>query len=128
MQLAWPPFLKSDSCYRCCCCCVCTRPPPWARRHKYFPYYMAFYQPGKHQVPAAAWMQALLMYGKHRQAEVDAAQQPAALKAYAGFGQASKAALLLTLQQWCQAADAESRRQLGMPDAQQVEELRPGDS
>lgn len=97
-------------------------------RHKYFPYYMAFYQPGKHQVSPAAWMQALLMYGKHRQAEVEAAQQPGARKGYAGYGQASKAALLLALQQWAQAADAESRRQLGMPDAEQVEELRPADS
>lgn len=92
-------------------------------RHKYFPYFMAFYQPGKHQVSPAEWMQAVLLYGKHRQAEGEAAQQPAAVGSYAGYGEASKAALLLTLQQWYHAADADSRKALGMPSAKTLEEL-----
>lgn len=84
---------------------------------------MAFYQPGKHQVSPAEWMQALMLYGKHRQAEVEAAQAPAALKTYVGYGEVSRAALLLALQQWYKAADADSRQQLGMPDAQQTKDL-----
>jgi hypothetical protein len=93
-------------------------------RHKYFPYFMAFYQPGKHQVSPAEWMQAVLMYGKHRQAEVQAAQQPAAAAgSYAGYGDVSKAALLLALQQWYKAADADSRKSLGMPSAETVKDM-----
>jgi hypothetical protein len=85
---------------------------------------MAFCQPGKQQVSPAEWMQAVLLCGKHRQAEVQATQQPAAaLGSYAGYGDASKAALLLTLQQWYKAADADSRKSLGMPAAETVEDM-----
>lgn len=94
-------------------------------RHKYFPYLMAFYQPGKHQAAPAEWMQALLMYGKHRQAEVEASQQrPAAEQGAANYNEASRAALLLALQQWYKAADGGSRRQLGLPGADDVQELQ----
>jgi hypothetical protein len=85
---------------------------------------MAFYQPGKHQLSPAEWMQAVLLYGKHRQAQVEAQQQPAAAKTYGQYGEATKAALLLLLQQWHRAADGASRAQLGMPSAERVDGLK----
>jgi len=102
---------------------VCLLTAAYGCRHRLFPYIIAFYQPDKHQVSAAEWMQAMLMYGKHRQQEVEAAQQQAVVESYQQYGQVSRALLLLMLQQWYRAADAESRKQLSLPDAKQVDTM-----
>lgn len=83
---------------------------------------MAFYQLDKHQLPPAEWMQAILMFAKQRQREVDAAaarQQPLVQS----YGQVSRALLLLLLQEWYKSVDAAGRRQLVMPRAGQVEDM-----
>jgi hypothetical protein len=96
---------------------------------------MAFYRPGQQAVPAAEWMHTLLAYAKHRQQQLGAAAPAAAAaaagvtsdtsnsgsSAYSGYGGASRAGLLLGLQQWVGAADRDSRRQLAMPGDETVQ-------
>jgi hypothetical protein len=100
---------------------------------------MAFYRPGQQAVPAAEWMHTLLAYAKHRQQQLGAAAAPAAAgvtgdtaassssgsSAYSGYGGASRAGLLLGLQQWVGAADKDSRRRLGMPGEDTVQAMMP---
>eukprot|EP00878_Enallax_costatus_P013862 GHUV01014497.1.p1 GENE.GHUV01014497.1~~GHUV01014497.1.p1 ORF type:complete len:422 (+),score=169.95 GHUV01014497.1:2980-4245(+) len=92
-------------------------------RHKYFPYLMAFYKPGQQSTPPAEWMHAMLKFGKMRQEEVESSQTAAALEIYQQYGQVTQTLLLQMLQQWHQAVDSQGRSELGLPEAEMVDEM-----
>jgi hypothetical protein len=55
----------------------------------------------------------------------DTSSSSSGSSAYSGYGGASRAGLLLGLQQWVRAADKDSRRRLGMPGEDTVQGMMP---